>query len=78
MRTNIELDDELLAQARRFARARTKRGVVEEALREFVQTRRAQEARTAYRERLEALQRRMPRGLAVAAHDLIREDRDRA
>ncbi|MDP3136078.1 MAG: type II toxin-antitoxin system VapB family antitoxin [Burkholderiaceae bacterium] len=36
MRTNIELDDEIVAQAMRVSGARTKREVVDRALREMV------------------------------------------
>lgn len=36
MRTNIVLDDELVAEAMRVTRARTKKEVVERALRELV------------------------------------------
>ena len=39
MRTNIDIDDDLLRQAMRSSRARTKRAVVEEGLRLLVQTR---------------------------------------
>lgn len=39
MRTNIEIDDRLMRQAMRSSRARTKRAVVEEALRLLIQTR---------------------------------------
>jgi Arc/MetJ family transcription regulator len=39
VRTNIELDDELMAQAMKASDAKTKRAVVEEALRLFVQIR---------------------------------------
>jgi Arc/MetJ family transcription regulator len=43
MRTNIEIDDELLAEARRVAGTATKRETVEVALRELVaRDRRAQ------------------------------------
>ena len=38
MRTNIEIDDRLMQQAIRGSGARTKRAVVEEALRLLVQT----------------------------------------
>lgn len=37
MRTNIMLDDELVEQAFRYTNARTKRELVERALREFVE-----------------------------------------
>lgn len=36
MRTNIDIDDELLAQAQRVAGTRTKRATVDYALRELV------------------------------------------
>jgi Arc/MetJ family transcription regulator len=39
MRTNIDIDDKLMAQAMRASGAPTKRAVVEEALRLLVQTR---------------------------------------
>jgi Arc/MetJ family transcription regulator len=39
MRTNIEIDDKLMAQAMRASGASTKKAVVEEALRMLVRTR---------------------------------------
>jgi len=39
MRTNIEIDDQLMRQAMRSSGARTKRATVEEALRLLIQTR---------------------------------------
>jgi Arc/MetJ family transcription regulator len=39
MRTNIEIDDQLMQQAMRSSDARTKRAVVEEALRLLIDTR---------------------------------------
>ncbi len=36
MRTNIEIDDELLAQAFSVSRSRTKKELIHEALREFI------------------------------------------
>jgi len=39
MRTNIEIDDQLMRQAMRSCRARTKRATVEAALRLLIQTR---------------------------------------
>lgn len=38
MRTNIDIDDRLMRQAMRSSGARTKRAVVEEALRLLIQT----------------------------------------
>ena len=43
MRTNIEIDDELMNEAMRLSGARTKKAAVEEALRLLTQTR-AQES----------------------------------
>jgi Arc/MetJ family transcription regulator len=40
MRTNIEIDDQLMRQAMRSSGSRTKRATVEEALRLLVQVRR--------------------------------------
>ena len=40
MRTNIEIDDRLMREALRTSGARTKRAVVQEALRLLVQTKR--------------------------------------
>ena len=45
MRTNIEIDDLLMRRAMRSSTATTKRGVVEEALRLLVQTRRQADVR---------------------------------
>ena len=39
MRTNIDIDDELMRQAMRSSGARTKRAAVEEGLRLLIQTR---------------------------------------
>jgi Arc/MetJ family transcription regulator len=39
MRTNIDIDDQLMRQAMRSSGARTKRAVVEEALRLLIETR---------------------------------------
>ena len=39
MRTNIEIDDELLAQAFSVSRFRTKKELIHEALREFIRLR---------------------------------------
>jgi Arc/MetJ family transcription regulator len=49
MRTNIEIDDELLAQARAATGLRSKREVVEEGLRSLVRRNRQREAFDALR-----------------------------
>jgi Arc/MetJ family transcription regulator len=40
MRTNINLDDQLVEQAFKFSQARTKKELIHEALEEFVENRR--------------------------------------
>jgi Arc/MetJ family transcription regulator len=40
MRTNINLDDQLVEEAFKLSRARTKKELIHEALEEFVQSRR--------------------------------------
>jgi len=40
MRTNVVLDDDLIAAAMKFSGVKTKRAVIREALREFVEQRR--------------------------------------
>ena len=40
MRTNVVLDDSLMEEATRLSSAKTKKGVIHEALKEFVENRR--------------------------------------
>ena len=40
MRTNIDIDDALLKQAFKFSQAKTKRELINQALKEFVENRR--------------------------------------
>jgi len=40
MRTNIDLDDQLVEEAFKFSQARTKKELIHEALEEFVENRR--------------------------------------
>jgi Arc/MetJ family transcription regulator len=78
MRTNIVLNDELMAEARRFSRARSKRELVEEALRTFVEVKAAERRRATYLERLHALDERLRDvRLRDSPADLLRADRDR-
>ncbi len=48
MRTNIEIDDALLAEAQRLSNQATKKGAVEEALRLLVRLRRQKEVDRAF------------------------------
>jgi Arc/MetJ family transcription regulator len=78
MRTNIDLPDELLTEAGRFAHGRTKKAIVEEALRAFIQSRTAEARRKSYGERLRSLESRTGSlALGKSPSDLLRADRDR-
>jgi Arc/MetJ family transcription regulator len=77
MRTNIDLSDELLAEAGRFARGRTKKAIVEEALTSFIQSKSAEARRTSYGERLRAVESRTASlALRKSPAELLRADRD--
>ena len=77
MRTNIVLDDELVREAAHYSRAKTKRALIEDALRTLVRVRAEENRRKSYRDRLTAVQNRFA-GLTFreSAADLIREDRE--
>jgi Arc/MetJ family transcription regulator len=45
MRTNIVLDDELVEEAFQYSTAKTKKDLIDEALREFVQQRKRKDLR---------------------------------
>jgi Arc/MetJ family transcription regulator len=77
MRTNIELDDDLLAQAAKYSTARTKRRLINEALATFVAVKAEERRRATYRERLETVRARVAGvRLGVDSRDLVRSDRD--
>ena len=78
MRTNIDLDDELLEQARRYSKARTKRAVVEEALRTFVDLKAREQRRLSYAERVASIQKRAESLRLKSVIDILREDRNRS
>jgi Arc/MetJ family transcription regulator len=50
MRTNIEIDDELMAEAQKVSGQATKRRTVEQALRLMIRLRRQREVRAAFGE----------------------------
>ena len=79
MRTNIDLADELLAEAARFAHGRTKKAIVEEALKAFIESNSADARRRSYSDRLRSLENRTASlSLRKSPSELIRADRDRA
>lgn len=78
MRTNIVLDDELLAEAMKYCAGRSKRAVVREALATYVTVKAEQQRVASYRDRLASVRRRIAdRSLRKTALEMLREDRDR-
>jgi Arc/MetJ family transcription regulator len=78
MRTNIVLQDELVRRALRYSKAKTKRGLVEESLREFVRLREDEERRATHEQRYQDLVLKLAeRRLSRSSRDLLREDRER-
>ncbi|MCU0596379.1 MAG: type II toxin-antitoxin system VapB family antitoxin [Desulfobacterota bacterium] len=77
MRTNIDLNDDLLAEAQKHSKARSKRALVEEALAAFVAMKAEERRRTTYEERLDNLRRRTKAlRLRSDTRDILRKDRD--
>ncbi len=77
MRTNIVLDDDLVREAMRYSKAKTKRALVEEALRTLVRVRAEDERRRSYRDRVAAVQNRLASlTFRASAADMIRQDRE--
>jgi len=78
MRTNIDLAEELIAEAGKFAHGRTKKAIVEEALRSFIQTKSKEARLRSYGERLRELESRTASlSLRESPAGLLRADRDR-
>jgi Arc/MetJ family transcription regulator len=80
MRTNIVLDEALVAEAIRLTGATSKRAVVEQALRALIAVKSGEEKLVSYRDRVEALQTRtqaLDTRVHESAHDMVRADRDR-
>ena len=77
MRTNIELNDELLAEAQKYSKAKSKRALVEEALAAFIAAKGEEQRRWTYKERLEALRVRTKLvRLRSDTREILRKDRD--
>lgn len=58
MRTNVVLNDDLFSEAMRYTTARTKRAIIDEALRTFVEVKAAERRRRTYGDRVRELQGR--------------------
>jgi Arc/MetJ family transcription regulator len=78
MRTNIVLNDELLEEAMKYSRARSKRGLVEEALATYVAVKDKERRRATYSERLRQIQAQTQSiRLRSNSQDIVRQDRAR-
>ena len=78
MRTNLVLNDELLAEALRLHGGGSKSAVVETALRIFIEVKTTERRRQSYRDRLRRLAERLQRiRLRESPSELLRADRDR-
>ena len=78
MRTNIDIPEQLLAEAGRFAHGKTKKDIVAEALKAFIQSKSAEAKRRSYGERLRALEDKTASlSLRHSPTEVIRADRDR-
>ncbi|OGV64149.1 MAG: hypothetical protein A2498_12890 [Lentisphaerae bacterium RIFOXYC12_FULL_60_16] len=78
MRTNIVLDDDLLAEARTYSKARSKREIVREALATYVAVKAEQQRVAAYRDRLAAVRRRLADApVRTPSQKIVRSDRER-
>ena len=76
-RTSIVLDDELLSAATRLSGGRSKRAVVEEALRTFVEVKSAERRKEVYKERLRRLETSLrDLKLRESPSSLLRIDRE--
>ena len=78
MRTIIDLPDDLIAEAGRHARGKTKKAIVEEALKSFIASKNLETRRRSYGERLRDIERRTASlALRTSPSELLRVDRDR-
>ncbi len=79
MRTNIVLNDELVAEAMKYSTAKTKTAIVEEALRAFVEGRSAERRRATYERPLLRLRQALGQvKVRESSTALVRRDRERA
>ena len=77
MRTNVILNDNLVDEALRLSGSRSKREVLDAALRTYVEVKTAERRRASFRERLSRLDAKLARlRLRTSPHDLLRRDRD--
>lgn len=72
------LNDDLMREAMRFTAAKSKRALIEEALRTFVEVKAAERQRATYQERLRRLDAKLQNlRLRQSPAEILRADRDR-
>jgi Arc/MetJ family transcription regulator len=77
MRTNIDLNTNLLAEAQKYSNAKTKRALVEEALAAFIAMKAEEKRSRTYKERLQSLRVKTASvRLRSDTRTLLRQDRD--
>jgi len=77
MRTNIELNDQLLVEAQKYSKAKSKRALVEEALSAFIAMKTEERRVWTYKERLNGLRAKtMTVRLRSDTREILRQDRD--
>lgn len=79
MRTNIVLNEDLLKEAARYARSKTKTDLIEEALETFVRVKAEERRLQGYEAKLRNLQTRLLQlsPMRQSARDVVRSDRAR-
>jgi Arc/MetJ family transcription regulator len=78
MRTNIDLDENLVDQAKLYSETTTKKDLVHEALTTYVAVNKEKASLASYREEVKKIQEQTKRiKLDIDTRDLIRMDRDR-
>jgi len=78
MRTNIDLQEDLLKEAGSYSQTTTKKDLVHEALATYVAVKKRESAMTSYKRKvneIQALTKRIKTG--VDCRDLLRADRER-
>ena len=77
MRTNIELNEHLLAEAQKYSRAKSKRALVEEALSAYIAMKAEEQRSRTYKDRLQSLRSKTGSiRLRSDTRTLLRQDRD--
>jgi len=78
MRIKVEVDEALIQEAMRYSTARSKRALVEEALRTYVDIKTSERRSSSYRDRLASIRGRTTSlRLKKSATDIVRADRSR-